>query len=46
LQQRSAAEWQQFSGIGVRRAQRIRDFLHHTDIVRQLAWLNEHGVKS
>ncbi|MEI7189655.1 NAD-dependent DNA ligase LigB [Dickeya dianthicola] len=46
LQQRSAAEWQQFSGIGVRRAQRIRDFLHHPDIARQLAWLNEQGVKS
>ncbi|MEI7376246.1 NAD-dependent DNA ligase LigB [Dickeya chrysanthemi] len=46
LQQRSIVEWQQFSGIGARRAQRIRDFLHHPEIVRQLAWLNEQGVKS
>lgn len=46
LQQRSVAQWQQFSGIGVRRAQRIRDFLHHPEIVRQLTWLNEQGVKS
>ncbi|WJY15049.1 NAD-dependent DNA ligase LigB [Pectobacteriaceae bacterium CE90] len=45
LQRRTIEEWQQFQGIGVKRAQRIREFLHHPEIVRFINWLIQQGVK-
>ncbi|ACS87700.1 NAD-dependent DNA ligase LigB [Musicola paradisiaca] len=44
LQQRSLAEWRQFSGIGVARAGNIRDFLHQPEIAALLQWLVRQGI--
>ncbi|SLM61187.1 DNA ligase, LigB [Dickeya aquatica] len=44
LHQRTVVEWQQFSAIGARRAQRIWDFLHHPELVSQLKWLDAQGI--
>ncbi|PWC17584.1 NAD-dependent DNA ligase LigB [Brenneria roseae subsp. roseae] len=45
LQQRTALQWQQFSGIGARRAEEIMAFLQHPIIVEFIARLDSEGIK-
>ncbi|OSM95194.1 NAD-dependent DNA ligase LigB [Lonsdalea populi] len=45
LQQRSTAEWQQFSGVGHRRAHKIRQFLLHPEVQSMMRRIEPYGIK-
>lgn len=45
LQQRTVSQWQQFSGIGAKRAEEIMAFLQHPIIVEFVARLSNEGIK-
>ncbi|WP_113626034.1 NAD-dependent DNA ligase LigB [Pectobacterium peruviense] len=44
LQQRTAQQWRQFSGIGERRAEEIMAFLNHPIVVELIARLDREGI--
>ncbi|ACX90183.1 DNA ligase (NAD(+)) [Pectobacterium parmentieri WPP163] len=44
LQQRTAQQWRQFSGIGERRAEEIMAFLNHPIVVEFIARLEREGI--
>ncbi|MCV9879804.1 NAD-dependent DNA ligase LigB [Brenneria izbisi] len=46
LQQRTVSQWQQFSGIGAKRAEEIMAFLRHPIIVELIARLRREGIKT
>lgn len=45
LQQRSLEEWQQFSGVGRRRAHKISQFLHHPEVQSMMRKIESYGIK-
>ncbi len=44
LQSRDPLRWQQVPGIGVEKARRLAEFIHHPTVNALTSWLNEQGV--
>ncbi len=44
LQSRDPLRWQQVQGIGVEKARRLAEFIHHPTVNALTSWLNEQGV--